>query len=305
MLKHKKIISIVILCIFMLCYCMPALAETDIMTSKSNLLAIPKQTITTSSEFYYDAETGEITVENYNIKTEDGEWLLSKQAEFVFPATTENINSTATPSSIDGLELLNLQMGLREVKNGLFTWGFNLDCPTSLIDKPTVTVSVQLQGNFTNGSSYSNVGGACVHRYTTDSDYSKTFTWSTTAKTGYYRFSSTVTNWDAGDIRQEISDPFLTNRTGNEWTYTFSDTGKTLPKPRADWVKGAVYERDPNCRKNYFKTYTEKTGKVLNESLYDVHHIQPISYGGDNSYSNLIHLPTSLHSKVTGWFNGY
>lgn len=40
-------------------------------------------------------------------------------------------------------------------------------------------------------------------------------------------------------------------------------------------------------------------------SLYDVHHIQPLSYGGNNTYGNLIHLPKDLHKQVTGWFNGY
>ena len=97
----------------------------------------------------------------------------------------------------------------------------------------------------------------------------------------------------------------LTNRTGHEWVYSFSDTGKTLPMPRADWTKGATHQRPNNLADTYYTTYTQMTGKTLIRSLYDVHHIQPLSYGGDNSYSNLIHLPKALHSQVTGWFNGY
>ena len=297
MLKYKKIISSIVLCVFMLCCCMPAFADTNTATNENTLPSTSEQAVTTSGVLYYDSETEEITFESE-------EELYSQKIEIAFPATT--VNGDVAPLADIEYEQFFLSVKLKSVKNGQFTWAYNLDCPTSLIDKPNVTVSAQLKGNFTNGSSYSNVGGACVHKYTSNTDYLKDFTWTTTAKTGYYRFYITITNWDMGGASQYYtSSPALLNRSGKEWTYVFSDTGKALPKPRADWVKGQVYQRDPKCRENYFKTYTEKTGKVLNEALYEVHHIQPLSYGGDNSYSNLIHLPTALHSQVTGWFNGY
>ena len=40
-------------------------------------------------------------------------------------------------------------------------------------------------------------------------------------------------------------------------------------------------------------------------SLYDVHHIKPLAYGGSNDYSNLIHLPKATHTSVTSWWAGY
>lgn len=188
---------------------------------------------------------------------------------------------------------------------GVFTWWFNVDCPTSPFDKPYIKLSVQLKGNFTNGGTHSNVGGSVYPTYKTNSEYSVDYTWETPAKTGYYYFSYTLTDYDAGQTKYSSSNSTLMNRTGHIWDFTFSDTGKSLLKPRADWKKGTIYDHPNNLADTYYKTYTSKTGKPLIRSLYDVHHIQPLSYGESNSYSNLIHLPKDLHKKVTGWFNGY
>lgn len=75
--------------------------------------------------------------------------------------------------------------------------------------------------------------------------------------------------------------------------------------PRADWPAGATSTRPSNLATKYYADYKNATGKELNSKLYDVHHIRPLAYGGDNSYSNLIHLPKDLHTKVTSWFAGY
>lgn len=75
--------------------------------------------------------------------------------------------------------------------------------------------------------------------------------------------------------------------------------------PPANYIKGELYKRDTSLPASYYKRYTEQTGITLNNSLYDVHHIQPLEYGGNNDYSNLIHLPKTLHSRVSGWFRGY
>lgn len=55
----------------------------------------------------------------------------------------------------------------------------------------------------------------------------------------------------------------------------------------------------------YYNAYTANTGVTLNRSLYDVHHIRPLAYGGSNAYSNLIHLPKATHTQVTSWWAGY
>lgn len=69
--------------------------------------------------------------------------------------------------------------------------------------------------------------------------------------------------------------------------------------------KGATTTRPSNLADTYYNTYTANTGVTLNRSLYDVHHIRPLAYGGSNAYSNLIHLPKATHTQVTSWWAGY
>ena len=203
------------------------------------------------------------------------------------------------------VEVFVLSGGLKKYSNGTFTWYFNVDCPSSLIFKPDITVKLQLQASFTteNGSystlsSYSQLIDSNV-------DYGTNWTFTSTAKTGYYRYRYAIVHEsDPAPVYQNTSS-VLYNRTGHKWTFTFSDTGKVLPKPRADYTKGQIYARDTTLPARYYTEYTQKTGITLDSSKYEVHHIQPLAYGGNNDYSNLIHLPKDIHSSVTGWFNGY
>ena len=73
--------------------------------------------------------------------------------------------------------------------------------------------------------------------------------------------------------------------------------------PPANYAKGATTTRPSNLADTYYNTYTANTGVTLNRSLYDVHHIRPLAYGGSNAYSNLIHLPKATHTgnKLVGW----
>ena len=82
-------------------------------------------------------------------------------------------------------------------------------------------------------------------------------------------------------------------------------SGKSLPMPPANYAKGATTTRPSNLADTYYNTYTANTGVTLNRSLYDVHHIRPLAYGGSNAYSNLIHLPKATHTQVTSWWAGY
>ncbi|WP_409978469.1 HNH endonuclease signature motif containing protein [Anoxybacteroides rupiense] len=42
------------------------------------------------------------------------------------------------------------------------------------------------------------------------------------------------------------------------------------------------------------------------KNFYEVHHIRPREYGGNNDYSNLIPLPSSFHRKVVNpWWTNY
>lgn len=245
--------------------------------------------------FYYNADTGEAVAEN-------GEPFAFDDVEIELP-----ISSTEDGISPQGIEIYLVRGGLKRTSGGVFTWWFNTDCPTSPISKPNIKVAVQLQGDFTTGSSFSNVGGSVYHTYTTNAEYGVDYTWTSTAKTGYYRLKYTINDYDLGQTGGGYTTSNLWNRTGHVWNFSFSDgaSGKSLPKPPANYTKGATSTRPSNLADTYYTTYTNNTGITLNRDLYDVHHIRPLAYGGNNNYSNLIHLPKATHTNVTSWWAGY
>lgn len=54
--------------------------------------------------------------------------------------------------------------------------------------------------------------------------------------------------------------------------------------------------RDNNMRAKYVKWYENRHGSPdFNWNNVDIHHIISLSYGGDNSYNNLISLPEDFH----------
>ena len=163
--------------------------------------------------------------------------------------------------------------------------------------------------SFTNETGYySEYGEPCSKKYTTNSQYGLNYTWTTTAKTGYYYISFVITDHDDGNTRYlgRTRGFKLYNRTGHEWTFSYNAGDKILPMPNANWTKISPVHRPSGYREYYFQEYTRRNTTVLNESYYNVHHIRPLEYGGAGmDYDNLIHLPVALHRKVTGWFNGY
>lgn len=151
------------------------------------------------------------------------------------------------------------------------------------------------------------VGGSVYHTYTSNSEYGVDYTWTVPAKTGYYYVAYTITDYDNATSGSGVTTTALSNRTGHAWNFNFSDSvsGKSLPMPPANYAKGATTTRPSNLADTYYNTYTANTGVTLNRSLYDVHHIRPLAYGGSNAYSNLIHLPKATHTQVTSWWAGY
>lgn len=111
----------------------------------------------TGETFYYNAETGEAIAEN-------GEPYAFEEIRFEVPVTTSE-DGIATAGDL--FEWYLVRGGLSKTSGGIFTWWFNTDCPTSPFDKPNIKVTAQLQGNFTTGSSFSNVGSPVYHTYTT------------------------------------------------------------------------------------------------------------------------------------------
>lgn len=245
--------------------------------------------------FFYNADTGKVIAEN-------GEPFAFDDVEIELP-----ISGTEDGISPQGIEIYLVRGGLKRTSGGVFTWWFNIDCPTSPINKPDIKVTVQLQGDFTTGSSFSNVGGSVYHTYKTNAEYGVDYTWTSTAKTGYYRLKYTINDYSSGQTGSGYTTSNLWNRTGHVWNFSFSDSasGKSLPKPPANYTKGATSSRPSNLADTYYNTYKQNTGITLNRSLYDVHHIKPLAYGGNNNYSNLIHLPKATHTSVTSWWAGY
>ena len=263
--------------------------------------AIADISVSAEWAFFYDAETDEVVAEN-------GEPFEFEEIEFEIPTAGNSENESGISTADISFELYIVRAGLKKTANGTFTWWFNTDCPTSPLNKPNIKVTVQLQGNFTTGRSFLDIEDPKHHTYKTNAEYGADYTWTSTAKTGYYRFKCTVIDYDNGGTSQsKNSSSNLINKTGHVWNFTFSDTasGKSLPKPPANYKKGATYSRPSNLAETYYNTYKQNTGKSLTRSLYDIHHIKPLAYGGSNDYINLIHLPKATHKSVTSWWAGY
>lgn len=220
----------------------------------------------------------------------------------IISSTNENTSTYAESSA----EVFVLRGGLHSYSNGTFTWFFNIDCITSLVFKPDITVQLKLAANYTDGILFNNIAATCTQVIDSNIDYGKDYYFTTTARTGYYAYRYTITADDPdASVINSTTRSQLYNRTGHQWNFEFSDVDKELPTPRADYIKGQLYDRIYNLADIYYSQYEQETGIVLDKTEYQVHHIQPLAYGGDNSYDNLIHLPIDIHTSVTGWFNGY
>lgn len=292
--KHfRKLISFALSAVMIMGISTTAFAsEADNTGAKP---AVEDTSTYTGQTFFYNADTGKVIAEN-------GEPFAFDDVEIELP-----ISGTEDGISPQGIEIYLVRGGLKRTSGGVFTWWFNIDCPTSPINKPDIKVTVQLQGDFTTGSSFSNVGGSVYHTYKINAEYGVDYTWTSTAKTGYYRLKYTINDYSSGQTGSGYTTSNLWNRTGHVWNFSFSDSasGKSLPKPPANYTKGATSSRPSNLADTYYNTYKQNTGITLNRSLYDVHHIKPLAYGGNNNYSNLIHLPKATHTSVTSWWAGY
>lgn len=87
--------------------------------------------------------------------------------------------------------------------------------------------------------------------------------------------------------------------------YTDQLSGKSIFEPTTNWAKQSLHTRPSNLNKTYKTWYDQKYNTNLNLSNYDVHHIRPLAYGGNNTTGNLIHLDKTFHKGVTAWFAGY
>ncbi|HBZ79858.1 MULTISPECIES: HNH endonuclease signature motif containing protein [Brevibacillus] len=125
---------------------------------------------------------------------------------------------------------------------------------------------------------------------------------------------STVATWSDGTSMPDydVGTAYLLNKKAIEYpVYEDDNSGIVMFEPeRADlpWVPNNQREpRDNNMRSKYVKWYENRHGSPdFNWNDVDIHHIIPLSYGGDNSYNNLIPLPEDFHDdEVTPWWRNY
>lgn len=178
----------------------------------------------------------------------------------------------------------------------------------NLVFKPDLSLSLGLQkannknGAYTSATSSINCGKM---------SYLKDYTITCPTATKHYKFILTFTSNDPNTtvLKPVYTDYTCRNRTGKVWEFYKKDphSGVTISEPPTNWAVSQG-QRVPGLNKIYEKNYNAKYGTniVVGESVkIDVHHVRPLKYGGTNNMSNLIHIPTSFHSKITGWFNGY
>ena len=216
------------------------------------------------------------------------------------PIDDQAAPASETSTTRDYVEF-SIRAGIKKSDGKNYTWVYNVDCDALI--KPSIDVTAELYGEFTDGSGTFEEIATDNISINTNIGYGFDHTFKTTAKTGYYKMKFKIVAENQTVRNNTLAE--LYNRSGNVWYETFSATGKTLPKPRADWKKETLYERPSNLADNYYKQYTQRTGIELDQDLYDVHHIQPLFLGGNNTYNNLIHLPKEKHKTVTAWFRGY
>lgn len=229
---------------------------------------------------------------------EDGNeiaWVLSPESDSATPYATN-------------LELLITKITVSKASSG-FSWKVNVDCPSSIIFKPRVSLHVELQRS--TGSS-SGIYSTVAQKTIDEVNYLTNYVLTTSATTGYYRAVVTYTDLNSGRKQTSYTPNNLYNRSAKRWAYSYDDpvSGKELAPPRANWSYIPGTSHDGTYRNYYLTQYKSRYGIDLiaiqdPSDPFEIHHQRPLSYGGDSSFDNLIHLPKSLHQQVSGWFNGY
>lgn len=209
---------------------------------------------------------------------------------------------------------------VQEVKfTGKFTYGYNkktqnlifyvnIDCPSYLIFKPDISISMELKKADTK---YSNKYTTVVPK-TEAQKVGYLTNYSVEAQgTNHYKFTVYLTSNQSNLV---IANPAVTvyscrNRTGNVWNFYYTDPNShvSISEPPTNWAENQQ-PRPSNLNKTYQNTYnaTYGTNIVVGSDVgIDVHHVRPLQYGGSNNMSNLIHIDHDFHQQISGWFRGY
>lgn len=88
--------------------------------------------------------------------------------------------------------------------------------------------------------------------------------------------------------------------TGDEMPFPPGDLGRISKDERFEWT---------NMDRYYYIQQWHDMGYETPPggwNLYDIHHIKPREFGGDNSFENLIPVPRSLHNQsITPWWRNF
>lgn len=88
--------------------------------------------------------------------------------------------------------------------------------------------------------------------------------------------------------------------TGEEMPFPTGDLDRVPRDQRSEWTN---MDRYYYIKQWHDMGYEEPPGGW---NLYDIHHIRPREFGGDNSFENLIPVPRPLHNqRITPWWNNY
>lgn len=284
----KKYLSLFLALVMMLAMNLTAFAAEPTDTS-IQMLSGAEWDAFVAGEDYYINENGDVvytyeqeeeaTITYYNAETR------SKESDILQVKATFGYNS----------------------KTGMLKFYANVDCPTSLILKPSVNISLELKiADTKNGTYTTAVAQTAEQKVNYLKDYEVEY-----SGTNHYKLIVRLTSNDPNATIDKPVHTFYTcrNRTGKIWEYQYTDpnSGVKITEPQTNWAVNQQ-SRPSNLNKTYQDTYnaTYGTNIVVGSAVQiEVHHVRPLKYGGSNNMSNLIHIDKAFHSKITGWFAGY
>lgn len=238
---------------------------------------------------------------------EDGNILYNyEQTESVWVQHTNAGYETLANSDLQ-LLIIKARFGYN-TKTKELTFNANVDCPSSLFNKPIVGIKLSLKKANTKNGHYST---AVPEIYLGKVNYLKDYTITYTG-TNHYKFIIELYQIDdEWSILLPPSEHYvLLNRTGKPWDFYHTDpnSGVTISEPPSNWIANTTTQRDPNQNINYQKEYNRLYGTnivVGTSTKTDVHHVQPLQFGGNNAMANLVHIDSAFHQKISAWFRGY
>lgn len=257
-----------------------------------------------------DSKPQELTGDEWDAFTLGEDYFINENGDVVYNYVQ---TSEVAIVSGDSLERTSAVAFVVKVGHGYdpstkeLTFFANIDYPSSLFFKPDISISLELQKSTSKFGLYSTKSVTDWVKVNYSTDYTIR-----SKNTAHYNFIVHLRSNTSNFTILTPTSTFYTcrNRTGKIWDYYHVDanSGATINEPPTDWAANALYTRPSNLNKQYQDYYNSKYGTnivVGDATKIDVHHIRPLKYGGSNSMYNLIHIDSTFHSKITGWFNGY